>query len=334
MPRPLAALLALALAGPAWTSAIDLADTRLVADPATSGSLVAFAYANDVWVAASDGSGVRRLTSHPGVESGPALLARRPARRLHRPLRRQHRRLRGRRGGRRAAPADLAPRRRHRRSASRRTASRCCSRRRARSTPAATRSSSRCRSRAASRPSCRSRTRARRRSRPTDARSPTCRSASRSRSGSTTAAAQVSRILLFDNASYARRAGPAAERPLQRHRPDVDRRPALLPLRPRRRVQPLRLRPRHEGGDAPDLARPDFPVLDATAGGGRIAYEQAGYLHLLDPATGAAQRLKLGVAADLVETAAALGQGREVRSARRASRRRARAWRSSSAARS
>ena len=71
MPRPLAAFLAIALAGPAWASAIDLADTRLVADPATSGSLVAFAYANDVWVAASDGSGVRRLTSHPGVESGP-----------------------------------------------------------------------------------------------------------------------------------------------------------------------------------------------------------------------------------------------------------------------
>ena len=32
---------------------------------------VAFAYANDLWVAALDGSGVRRLTSHPGVESGP-----------------------------------------------------------------------------------------------------------------------------------------------------------------------------------------------------------------------------------------------------------------------
>ena len=45
----------------------------------------------------------------------------------------------------------------------------------------------------------------------------------------------------------------------------------------------------------------DFPVLNASAGGGRIAYEQAGYVHLLDPATGASQRLKLGVAADLVE---------------------------------
>ena len=66
-----AALLALTLLAPASVRAIDLADTRLVADPATSGRLVAFAYANDLWVAGTDGSGVRRLTSHPGVESGP-----------------------------------------------------------------------------------------------------------------------------------------------------------------------------------------------------------------------------------------------------------------------
>ena len=32
---------------------------------------IAFAYANDLWVANLDGSGVRRLTSHPGIESGP-----------------------------------------------------------------------------------------------------------------------------------------------------------------------------------------------------------------------------------------------------------------------
>ena len=46
----------------------------------------------------------------------------------------------------------------------------------------------------------------------------------------------------------------------------------------------------------------DFPVLNAAAGGGRIVYEQAGYLHLLDPASGKARRLTIGVAADLVET--------------------------------
>src|SRR5512136_676829 len=70
--RPtLAVLAAFALLGSAAARAVDLTDTRLLSDPATSGKLVAFAYANDLWVAAMDGSGVRRLTSHPGVEAGP-----------------------------------------------------------------------------------------------------------------------------------------------------------------------------------------------------------------------------------------------------------------------
>ncbi len=43
----------------------------------------------------------------------------------------------------------------------------------------------------------------------------------------------------------------------------------------------------------------DFPVLNAAAGGGKIIYEQAGYLHLLDPATGVSSRLAIGVSADL-----------------------------------
>ena len=46
----------------------------------------------------------------------------------------------------------------------------------------------------------------------------------------------------------------------------------------------------------------DFPVLAASHGGGRILYEQAGWLHLFDPATGSSQRLQVGVAADLPET--------------------------------
>src|SRR5919204_5459475 len=51
--------------------AIDINDTRLLTDPAVSKDHIAFAYANDLWVANLDGSDVRRLTSHPGVESGP-----------------------------------------------------------------------------------------------------------------------------------------------------------------------------------------------------------------------------------------------------------------------
>ena len=53
-------------------------------------------------------------------------------------------------------------------------------------------------------------------------------------------------------------------------------------------------------------------MLSASAGGGKIVYEQAGYLHLLDPATGASQRLKLGVAADLVETRPRWAKGAQV----------------------
>ena len=53
------------------TFAIDINDTRLLSDPAMSARLIAFGYANDLWVANTDGSGVRRLTSHPGVESTP-----------------------------------------------------------------------------------------------------------------------------------------------------------------------------------------------------------------------------------------------------------------------
>ena len=46
----------------------------------------------------------------------------------------------------------------------------------------------------------------------------------------------------------------------------------------------------------------DFPVLSAGGGGGRIVYEQAGALHVLDPGSGKAERLKVGVASDLRET--------------------------------
>ncbi len=46
----------------------------------------------------------------------------------------------------------------------------------------------------------------------------------------------------------------------------------------------------------------DFPVLDISAGAGTIIFEQAGYLHTLNPDSPESQRLKIGIAADLVET--------------------------------
>src|SRR5260221_11189201 len=62
---PLRLLLALLLAPSLF--AVDIHDTRLLSDPAVHGDRIAFAYANDLWVANLDGTGVRRLTSHPGV---------------------------------------------------------------------------------------------------------------------------------------------------------------------------------------------------------------------------------------------------------------------------
>ena len=50
----------------------------------------------------------------------------------------------------------------------------------------------------------------------------------------------------------------------------------------------------------------NFPIEDASAGAGKVIYEQAGYLHVFTPGspTKAATRLKIGVPADLVETRA------------------------------
>ncbi|HEY0871974.1 MAG TPA: PDZ domain-containing protein [Vicinamibacterales bacterium] len=53
----------------------------------------------------------------------------------------------------------------------------------------------------------------------------------------------------------------------------------------------------------------DFPVLSAGAGAGKIVYEQAGVLHLLDPGSGTSERLTIGVASDLREMRARYVRG-------------------------
>src|SRR4051812_48738136 len=74
--------------------AIDIHDTRLLSEPAVSGDRIAFGYANDLWVANLDGSGVRRLTSHPGIEAGAPFSPRGKGVALPRPLRGHTRGLR------------------------------------------------------------------------------------------------------------------------------------------------------------------------------------------------------------------------------------------------
>ena len=52
--------------------AIDVNDTRLLGQPAISLTNIAFVYANDIWVAGLDGKGARRLTADLGIEGNPA----------------------------------------------------------------------------------------------------------------------------------------------------------------------------------------------------------------------------------------------------------------------
>jgi len=45
----------------------------------------------------------------------------------------------------------------------------------------------------------------------------------------------------------------------------------------------------------------DFPVGSLNAGNGKIIYEQAGYLHVFDPANGKDEKLAIGVPSDMIE---------------------------------
>ena len=49
----------------------DPNDTRLLSQAAVSADHIAFVYAEDLWICARDGTGVRRLTTHDGIESNP-----------------------------------------------------------------------------------------------------------------------------------------------------------------------------------------------------------------------------------------------------------------------
>jgi tricorn protease len=60
----------------------------------------------------------------------------------------------------------------------------------------------------------------------------------------------------------------------------------------------------------------DFPILNASSGNGKIIFDQAGYLHIYDPATASSKKLTIGIAADLLELRARYAKGvKYVRSA-------------------
>jgi tricorn protease len=284
---------------PAATRALDLTDTRLVSDPATSGTLVAFAYANDLWVAGMDGSGVRRLTSHPGVESGPcfspdgALVA-----------------FTGRYEGNTdvyvvPAAGGVPKRLTYHPGADVALGF----------TPDG---------KAVLFSSAREVETGRYTQLftvpveggfPTRLPIPHASKAQISPDGKTTAYVPLSeafnqwkhyrggrtaRILLFDNATYAVEQVP--QPPGRCNDTDPMWVGGRLFFRSDRDGE-LNLYSFDRATKAVTrlTSHADFPVVNASAGGDRIVYEQAGYVHLLDPATGASSRLGLGVPADLVE---------------------------------
>lgn len=55
----------------------------------------------------------------------------------------------------------------------------------------------------------------------------------------------------------------------------------------------------------------DFPVLDFDTGDDKIVFEQAGYLHMFDPSSNQQQRLKIGIATDLLELRPRFVKGEE-----------------------
>lgn len=68
----LIAFLSLITFGTSFASGINPKDTRMLTQPAVSADHIAFIYAEDLWVANPDGSEPRRLTVDEGIESSPA----------------------------------------------------------------------------------------------------------------------------------------------------------------------------------------------------------------------------------------------------------------------
>jgi tricorn protease len=56
---------------PSNTWGINTKDTRMLAQPAMSANNIAFIYAEDLWIANTDGSQPRRVTVDEGIESDP-----------------------------------------------------------------------------------------------------------------------------------------------------------------------------------------------------------------------------------------------------------------------
>jgi tricorn protease len=73
IPRAFPLFLLIALGGSPPALAVDTSDTSFLHEPAIGSGRIVFVYADDLWTARVDGSDVRRLTSHSGPESSPTI---------------------------------------------------------------------------------------------------------------------------------------------------------------------------------------------------------------------------------------------------------------------
>ena len=315
-----AIVVAAASAGALWASSsrldarVDPVDTKLLTQPAISATHLAFIYARRPLRRRPR----RRRQQRPAaddrrrdrVESG--VLARREDDCVQRAVRRQHRRLHGAGRRRRAGAPDVASRRRHRPGLHARRQGACCSRRSARRSPTRYAQlftvpvAGRHRGSAADPQRRRARP-----TRPTASASPTTRSPPRFLQWKQYRGGTASRLWLYNAKGHAVEKIPQPADARQRHRPDVDRRHRLLPLRPRRRVQPVRLRHEEQAGAAAHDARRLSRCSTASArAAAASSTNRPDVLHLLDPADRRrARRLTIGVASDLRETRPRFAKG-------------------------
>ena len=72
--RVVVVALSVAIASAAFgaPAAVPASPSRMLTDPALSADRIAFVYGNDIWTCRLDGSGVSRVTSGPGVKTRPA----------------------------------------------------------------------------------------------------------------------------------------------------------------------------------------------------------------------------------------------------------------------
>ena len=71
--NPVLSLIIIMLAAFLNAAAIDVRDTRMMSQPAISSEKIAFIYAEDLWLANIDGTNSRRITVDEGVESNPSI---------------------------------------------------------------------------------------------------------------------------------------------------------------------------------------------------------------------------------------------------------------------